>query len=329
MQAGAALARHRCGRARTAAHARRARARAPRRRRRAARGAISTRSRRSATAAVRRSSARSRRSTRGFALAGAHGCARLAPSIIGRMILRIASPDRPRRSRALAADARDRRGCRAPSQARKRPAVANDDAPDVVTYGRRDDVMRFADAVAERRDLDPAWVRGALAQARFIPSVTRYIMPPAAGTAKNWAAYRSRFVEPIRIRAGVAFWRANERWLAQAEEIYGVPPEIGRRHRRRRVDLRPADGQLPRHRRARDAGLRLPRRPQGPQRLLPRRARELVRAVPERRHRPAGSGAAATPARSAWRSSCRRASTSTRSTSTATATSTCTTARPT
>ena len=44
----------------------------------------------------------------------------------------------------------------------------------------------------------------------------------------------------------------------------------------------------------------------------------------ERRHRPARLARAATPARSAWRSSCRRASTSTRSTSTATATSTCT-----
>ena len=108
---------------------------------------------------------------------------------------------------------------------RKRAAVPTDDAPDVVTYGLRDDVVRFADAVAERRDLDAAWVRRALAQARFIPNVIRFIMPPAAGTAKNWAAYRARFVEPIRIRAGVAFWRANERWLAQAEEIYGVPPE--------------------------------------------------------------------------------------------------------
>jgi membrane-bound lytic murein transglycosylase B len=51
-------------------------------------------------------------------------------------------------------------------------------------------------------------------------------MPPPAGTAKNWAAYRARFVEPIRIRAGVAFWRANEKWLRLAEELYGVPPEI-------------------------------------------------------------------------------------------------------
>ena len=112
------------------------------------------------------------------------------------------------------------------ASAPKTAAPLDDNAPDLVTYGLRDDVAAFADAVAERRGLDAEWVRRALAQARFVPSVTRFIMPPTAGTAKNWAAYRARFVEPVRIKAGVAFWRANERWLAQAEEIYGVPPEI-------------------------------------------------------------------------------------------------------
>jgi peptidoglycan lytic transglycosylase B len=104
--------------------------------------------------------------------------------------------------------------------------VADDGAPDLVTYGERDDVMRFADALAVRRELDAAWVRAALAQARFVPSVARYIMPPPAGTAKNWAAYRARFVEPVRIKAGAQFWKANQAWLATAEELYGVPPEI-------------------------------------------------------------------------------------------------------
>ena len=104
--------------------------------------------------------------------------------------------------------------------------IGDDGVPDLVTYGGRADVMAFADALAERRGLDPAWVRAALEQSRFVPNVARFIMPPPAGTAKNWVAYRARFVEPMRIRAGVAFWRANEKWLAMAEELYGVPPEI-------------------------------------------------------------------------------------------------------
>jgi len=105
----------------------------------------------------------------------------------------------------------------------KSVALVEDDA---AGYGSRDDVARFADAVAERRGLDAEWLRKSLAQARFQPLVTRYIMPTANGAAKNWNAYRARFVEPTRIQAGVAFWRDNGRWLRAAEERYGVPPEI-------------------------------------------------------------------------------------------------------
>ena len=116
------------------------------------------------------------------------------------------------------------------ASARKKKATAeptrSDDAPDIVTYGQRDDVMRFGAELAARRGLDAAWVQAALQRARYQPSVSKFIMPPPAGTAKNWAVYRSRFVEPLRIRAGVAFWRANEKWLKLAEELYGVPPEI-------------------------------------------------------------------------------------------------------
>src|SRR5690242_20897397 len=109
---------------------------------------------------------------------------------------------------------------------KKTVALVDDDAADAVTYGSREDVLRFADAVAERRGLDASWLRNSLAQARFQPLVTRYIMPSAAGAAKNWNAYRARFVEPIRVRAGIAFWRTNAGWLREAEEMYGVPPEV-------------------------------------------------------------------------------------------------------
>ena len=101
-----------------------------------------------------------------------------------------------------------------------------DNAPDAVTYGERADVVRFADETAQKHGLDASAIRRALAESKYQPSVARLIMPPPAGTAKNWAAYRARFVEPVRLRAGVEFWNANRRWLEQAETVYGVPPEI-------------------------------------------------------------------------------------------------------
>jgi membrane-bound lytic murein transglycosylase B len=51
-------------------------------------------------------------------------------------------------------------------------------------------------------------------------------MPGPAGARKNWSAYRDRFIDADRIAAGNAFWSANEVWLAQAEQRYGVPAAI-------------------------------------------------------------------------------------------------------
>ena len=109
----------------------------------------------------------------------------------------------------------------------KRPATANRTTePTGTPYARRADAMRFADDLAERRDLDREWVRQAIGQARFLAQVPRLVLPPAKGTAKNWQAYRSRFIEPVRIRAGVRFWHDHGAALARAEREYGVPAEI-------------------------------------------------------------------------------------------------------
>jgi len=112
------------------------------------------------------------------------------------------------------------------TQANRHPATAAQPADEAPRYADREDVQRFAADVAARHGLDAAWVRSALAQARYAPAAARFIMPPPAGTAKNWAAYRSRFIDPVRVRAGAAFWQANRAWLALAEERYGVPPAI-------------------------------------------------------------------------------------------------------
>ena len=93
-------------------------------------------------------------------------------------------------------------------------------------YATRAEAMQFADDLASRRDLDPQWVREALGQARYNPTVARLMQPPTQAFVKNWRVYRSRFIDPIRIEAGVRFWRANQASLARAEKEYGVPAEI-------------------------------------------------------------------------------------------------------
>ncbi|MEP6722213.1 MAG: lytic murein transglycosylase B [Variovorax sp.] len=93
-------------------------------------------------------------------------------------------------------------------------------------YATRDDAMRFADDVASRRDLDRDWVRATIGGARLLSNVPRLMLPGPKGSPKNWNAYRSRFIDPVRIAAGVRFWRANADTLARAEAEFGVPAEI-------------------------------------------------------------------------------------------------------
>jgi membrane-bound lytic murein transglycosylase B len=56
--------------------------------------------------------------------------------------------------------------------------------------------------------------------------VARLIAPARAGSAKDWGAYRDRFIEPSRIAAGRAFWQRHQRWLAAAETRFSVPAEL-------------------------------------------------------------------------------------------------------
>jgi membrane-bound lytic murein transglycosylase B len=95
-----------------------------------------------------------------------------------------------------------------------------------VPYSAREDAMRWADDVAERRGLDRDWVRNVVGQAQFLPNVSRLMQPAPAGTPKNWRLYRSRFIDPVRIGAGVKFWQENQATLERAEKEYGVPAEI-------------------------------------------------------------------------------------------------------
>src|SRR5690606_1902942 len=65
-----------------------------------------------------------------------------------------------------------------------------------------------------------------LGQTQYLDRAIQLMKPAPPGKPKNWAAYRSRFVDPVRIDAGVAFWNTYADALARAETQYGVPAEI-------------------------------------------------------------------------------------------------------
>jgi membrane-bound lytic murein transglycosylase B len=110
------------------------------------------------------------------------------------------------------------------------PAMAQTEAPpttaEVVIYAQSSLAMAFADDLAQRRGLDPDWVRQQIGAARRQPSVIRHSLPAPRTSYKNWAAYRARFVEPVRVRAGLRFWETHREALERAEREYGVPASL-------------------------------------------------------------------------------------------------------
>jgi membrane-bound lytic murein transglycosylase B len=71
----------------------------------------------------------------------------------------------------------------------------------------------------------PALEMGFL-DAKTIPSIRKLVLPPSGTFKKNWLAYRKRFIEPVRLKAGRAFWEQNQAFLSQVEQESGVPAEI-------------------------------------------------------------------------------------------------------
>ncbi len=127
---------------------------------------------------------------------------------------------------ALQAGAASKKPPRKPRASKSHPVATKPSQTAGPAYATRADVMQEADAMAQRLGLERDWVRHALGQAHFMPGIAKAILPPPVGVPKNWAAYRARFVEPVRIQAGTQFWLANRDTLQRAEAETGVPASI-------------------------------------------------------------------------------------------------------
>ena len=93
-------------------------------------------------------------------------------------------------------------------------------------FGKKPEVMALADELAKQFDLPKVWTREQLSKAQYLKGVPKLVLPPSVPTAKNWRAYRERFIEPRRIAAGTEFWQTHQLALTRAEQLYGVPAEM-------------------------------------------------------------------------------------------------------
>jgi membrane-bound lytic murein transglycosylase B len=87
-------------------------------------------------------------------------------------------------------------------------------------------VREFIDGMVAQHGFERTALETLFGQVRFIDTAVQLVKPAPPGKPKNWQAYSARFIEPIRIRAGVRFWEQNAEALKRAEAAYGVPAEI-------------------------------------------------------------------------------------------------------
>lgn len=99
-----------------------------------------------------------------------------------------------------------------------------DDSP-ALRYAHSEKALRLAMQLARQTALPVAWLREQIGRAYFQPQVARLIIP-GRPEQKNWDLYRSHFVEPTRIAAGVRFLHGFDAWIEQGRQRFGVPADV-------------------------------------------------------------------------------------------------------
>jgi len=88
----------------------------------------------------------------------------------------------------------------------------------------RKDIQLFINEMHEEHAFDKAALETLFSKTRMQPSIIKAISRPAE--RKPWHDYRPIFITQSRIELGVEFWDKHADLLKQAEEKYGVPPEV-------------------------------------------------------------------------------------------------------
>lgn len=93
-------------------------------------------------------------------------------------------------------------------------------------YANNPNVDAFINDMVARYDFDESALHALFAGVSYSATAVKLVTPSPSPAVKNWRVYQSRFLDQVRINAGVRFWRANQATLQRAYEQFGVPPEV-------------------------------------------------------------------------------------------------------
>lgn len=93
-------------------------------------------------------------------------------------------------------------------------------------YANNANVDAFINEMVARYDFNPDALHALFSTVSYSATAVKLVTPSPTPGVKNWRAYQARFLDPVRINAGVRFWRANQATLQRAADEFGVPPEV-------------------------------------------------------------------------------------------------------
>lgn len=88
------------------------------------------------------------------------------------------------------------------------------------------DIQAYAYEVSQTRNVPLNHVTRLLQAAHYNPKVARLMAPSSGRIKRSWVTYRKRYVEPVRINRGVAFWQEHQALLDDTAKRYGVPASV-------------------------------------------------------------------------------------------------------
>jgi membrane-bound lytic murein transglycosylase B len=112
------------------------------------------------------------------------------------------------------------------SAAVRKVAMTQEDTGEFVNFAQWQEVNDFIEQMVTKHGFERTQLEAMFKQVRYVDTAIQLIKPAPLTKPKNWQAYRARFIDPVRIKAGAAFWEMYADTLARAEERYGVPAEI-------------------------------------------------------------------------------------------------------
>lgn len=88
------------------------------------------------------------------------------------------------------------------------------------------DIQIWAEELSSLQSIPISEIENLLKTANYNPEVVRLMAPSKGRIKRSWSTYKNRFIEPIRIKAGLAFWQEHASTIERIAKQYGVPPEI-------------------------------------------------------------------------------------------------------